>query len=264
MQLSLPEWLSAYSIPGLPSVQLVGSRHHAQGSSKTPSTLKHSMGYEPYFRTTKRAEQRSASRSYVPFQARRLQTGTRTVYLYIPKSAVSWSALRRRPCLRPAHRSSSRPAQARHVRPIFGAREKATKFLFLFLLGPEENNGASPHTTAALKSPRTPGNSHFWPGTFRRRLFRALALSPNPGWNRAGTLWDWIMKLWDWIMKLWDWIMAPRIDVQPWPDATVPGVYFVCIGWDWIGVNGAPQSPAWRCSKSVSTKEATSLSLSLP
>lgn len=36
--------------------------------------------------------------------------------------------------------------------------------------------------------------------------------------------------------------MAPRIDVQPWPDATVPGVYFVCIGWDWIGVKGAPKA----------------------
>lgn len=111
---------------------------------QNPFSRLQALGYEPYFRTTKRAEQRSASRSYVPFQAPTEGTGTRTVYLYIPKSAVSWSALRRRPCLRPAHRSHrAQPKPVTSVRSL--AREKSDQV--------SVSSGALKKT---MEPPRTP------------------------------------------------------------------------------------------------------------
>lgn len=191
MQLSLPEWLSAYSIPGLSSATCRLSALCPR-EQQNPFSRLQALGYEPYFRTTiELNKDQHQDRTFLSRRLQRARVRGPSICTY-QKHAVSWSALRRRPCLRPAHRSHrAQPRPVTSVRSL--AREKATKFLFL--LGPEENNGASPHITAALKSPRTPGNSHFWPGTFRRRLFRALALSPNPGWNRAGKLLDWIMGL---------------------------------------------------------------------
>ncbi|KAL6818480.1 hypothetical protein GGI42DRAFT_310068 [Trichoderma sp. SZMC 28013] len=204
----------------------------------------------------------SISTSYVPFQGAYGRVRGPSICIRTCKStyAVSRSAAQQRTEAGrrfAGDRVSGQRIAHHRAQPVNSVRSLARENdTGQVSLGPEDtttgNNGASPHTTAALKSPWTPGNSRFWPGMFRRRLSRALALSPNPGWSRLVQL----------RIGSWASYRGPAL-ARCYCTGTVHGL---CIGWDWIGLDWvcSVQSPAWRCSKSVSTEEATSLSLSLP
>lgn len=86
--------------------------------------------------------------------------------------AQKLSALRRRACLRPAHRSS-RSSLARSSRASLSKTHRAWRIM-----------GPSPHAFSILKSPRRLSNLQSWHGAVSTPLIPALTLGLNQVWSR--------------------------------------------------------------------------------